>query len=77
MRTTAHKALAGLIAGTTAALGSNLLDGQLTWGELVASLGAGLVTSAAVWRVPNRQKLPKSGAAGLATSAIFETPRDS
>lgn len=77
MRTTAHKALAALIGGACTALGTAMLDGQLTWAELLAAAGFALVTAGTVWRVPNRQKLPFTSPAGLATSAYFEPPRDS
>jgi hypothetical protein len=77
MRTTAHKAVAALIGGALTGLGTAMADGQLSWPELVAAAGLGLAAAGAVWRVPNRQKLPKSWPAGLADFANFETPRDS
>lgn len=77
MRTTAHKAVAALIGGVLTGLGTAMADGQLTGPELVAAAGLGLAAAGAVWRVPNRQKLPKNGAAGLAAFAKYETPRDS
>lgn len=77
MRTTTHKAVAALIGGACTALGTAMLDGKLDWPELVAGAGFALVSAGAVWRIPNRRILPNGTTAGLATSAIFETPRDS
>lgn len=77
MRTTAHKAIAAFMGAAATAVGTAMMDGQLTVPELVAGLGFALVTAGGVWRVPNWQKLPKRGAAGLADFANIETPRDS
>lgn len=69
MRTTAHKAVAALVGGALTAVGTAMMDGQLEPQELVAGLGFAMTLAGAVWRIPNRQKLPKKGAAGLAPFA--------
>lgn len=47
------KAYTALGATLAAALGTAMLDGNLTNGELLASLGAALVAGAAVYKVRN------------------------
>jgi hypothetical protein len=49
-----RKAIAGAVATALGALGTALLDGDLTQAETLASLGAGLVAGYAVWQIKNR-----------------------
>lgn len=50
MRTTIRKAVAGAVGAAAAALGTAMLDGNLTVPEVVVAAGMGLVTYAVVWR---------------------------
>ena len=50
---TIRKALMATGFAAAAALGTALLDGDITTAELLASLGAGLVTGAGTWAIPN------------------------
>ena len=52
----ARKALLALAFATAAALGTAMLDGDLTTAEALASLGAGLVTGAGTYAIPNRTR---------------------
>jgi hypothetical protein len=61
MRTKAYKALTALVATEAAGVGTAMLDGSLTWAEMIVATGAALVTAAAVWRVPNPPKGPQGG----------------
>jgi hypothetical protein len=52
---TIRKALAAAVFGTAGALGTAMLDGNLTGTEAIASAGAGLVAGYAVWQIKNRR----------------------
>lgn len=56
-----RKAITSLVATTGAAVGTALLDGQLTIEEVLASLGLGMVACFAVWRIPNPVDTDKLG----------------
>lgn len=49
-----RKALVGGAAAAAAALGTAMLDGDLTTAEALVSAGTGLIALAAVYTVPNR-----------------------
>lgn len=52
MRTTVYKAVSAAVFAGVAALGSAMLDGNLTTGEAVIAGGMALVAGAATYRVP-------------------------
>lgn len=49
-----RKAIAAAGFAAAAALGTALLDGDVTTAELLASVGAGLIAGAGTWSIPNR-----------------------
>jgi len=51
-----RKASAALGSTFVGGLGVSLADGSLTLAEAGVALGAALVATAAVWRVPNKEK---------------------
>lgn len=52
MRTTARKAVAAFLGAGATALGTSMLDGQLTSGEAIVGAGLALVAAAATWWAP-------------------------
>jgi hypothetical protein len=48
-----RKAVAALVGTEAAAIGSAMLDGNLTTAEAIAGTGMALVVAFAAWRVPN------------------------
>lgn len=63
MRVTARKAVGAAVGAGAAALGTAMLDGQLTVPELVVAAGSALLSAAAVWKlayaVPEQPELPE------------------
>lgn len=68
-----RKAITSLVATTAAAVGTALLDGQLTVPELLASVGLGLLAGAAVWRVPNPVDVDKLGLPAVGPVQVVTT----
>lgn len=54
-----RKAIAAAGFAAAAALGTALLDGNVTMPEVLASLGAGLIAGAGTWRIPNAETGPE------------------
>lgn len=52
----ARKAAIAAAFGCAAFLGGAMLDGNLTGGEVIASIGTGLVAGAGTYAVPNAQR---------------------
>lgn len=50
---TIRKAIAAAAFGTAGAIGTALLDGELTRGETLASVGVGLLAGVAVYNLKN------------------------
>ena len=51
-----RKAIIATAGAEVAGLGSAMLDGNLTLGEVVAATGAAIVFGFAAWRVPNARQ---------------------
>lgn len=51
-----RKAVAATLLGAAAAIGTALLDGDLTRPEAVAAVGAGILAGAGTWAVPNARR---------------------
>lgn len=48
-----RKAIVAAVGADVAGLGAAMLDGALSWPEVIAATGAALVFGFAAWRIPN------------------------
>jgi hypothetical protein len=53
---TVRKATTALGITLVGGIGTSMADGNLTWGEVIVTVGASLVATAAVWKADNRKQ---------------------